>query len=186
MADLRYPAVAFVSLLAVVLAGCTSGAAPTPTAAPLPTSSYAAPSACPAIDLRSPSGEPIDLSGTWRGSNEGPNWYVFQTGTCVWIAGSFYAPDVSPTGGPLGYTTVVFDGQLGSDFIITGRWAEARRARSNPGTNRWGSVTFEVGFGESGEAELRVVAFTSIGHREDIVSGFPDALAKISVVYLDP
>ena len=128
---------------------------------------------CPDIDLRSPAGDRIDLTGTWVTEREGTRggiYYLHQTGACVWFAGGFDAPGEEL--GSLGFLTVVFRGLAGSDFVVTGDWVDVRI--EPPGTlGSGGSMTLQIQFGqEPGDLRLVYVGgsgqpFVEPGYREE-------------------
>jgi hypothetical protein len=130
---------------------------------------------CPNIDLRNPVGDRIDLTGTWETEREGIRsgvYFLRQVGECVWFAGSFpLVPETHPSG-PLGFSTVVFQGGVGTDFVVTGRWVDVRDEGSgHPGSG--GSITLQIEFGdEPGDMRLVYVGgsgqpFVEPGYREE-------------------
>jgi hypothetical protein len=130
---------------------------------------------CPNIDLRNPVGDRIDLTGTWETEREGIRsgiYFLRQVGECVWFAGSFpRVPETHPSG-PLGFSTVVFQGRVGTDFVVTGKWVDVRDVGSgHPGSG--GSITLQIEFGEeSGDMRLVYVggsgqSFVEPGYREE-------------------
>jgi hypothetical protein len=134
----------------LVLAACTPA---TPEAAPSnpPSSPTSSPAGldCPSVDLRTPSGAPIDLTGMWTGGNTIHE--VRQLRSCVWWMGLSNWP-----GDEVGSAwAFVFSGRLRPDFTLTGVWAEiyTGEARS-PGE---GVVTFEVEITEEDGAEVIVL-----------------------------
>lgn len=106
----------------VVLATLTGCAPPASTSAvPRPSLSAAASpvaNKCPAIDLLTPRGERIDLSGSWAG---GVTFHeARQEGSCMWWVGMSNWP-----GDDLGSAWLLtFDGLLSQDFTLTGEWRE--------------------------------------------------------------
>jgi hypothetical protein len=102
----------------VVVTACASPAAsvdPSPSEPAEP----ATPDACRPIDLRAPSGERVDLTGTWQETGGGPFYIVDQNADCVWIIGAFLRhEDVE---GFAMWETFVFDGNLRPDFTLQGR-----------------------------------------------------------------
>ena len=65
---------------------------------------------CEALELVLPSGEPLDLTGSWRGNDLGP--YEFrQFGDCLWWVGQNAT------------FTILFFGYLDADFTASGNWA---------------------------------------------------------------
>jgi hypothetical protein len=167
----RQPWAAFVAAI-VVLSACTP-AGSTPSLAPT-SSPQTGTSDCPNIDLRSPSGERVALTGTWVTEREGARsgvYFVHQVGECVWFAGSFPWPG-DASHGPLGFVTVVFRGRVRSDFSITGDWIDVRQEGLQP-VGLGGSISLEIEFGEHpGEIRLVYVSgtgqpFVEPGYREE-------------------
>jgi hypothetical protein len=84
-------------LAASLIAGC-SQASPQPSAASDPASPRAStgpvgnlPEGCEPIELRSPSGERVDLDGIWvqdaAGNTQAMKWWLWSFGDCLWGAG---------------------------------------------------------------------------------------------------
>ena len=77
------PVMAMAALLvALALAGCGVGAPLNSPDGSAP-GSVASPAGCPDVDLRLPSGDRLDLTGTWLG-NDDAYWSFVQVGECVW------------------------------------------------------------------------------------------------------
>ena len=107
-------------VLVALLAACSAAAGPA-TSEPSATSSAAAVAepACKPIELRTRSGQRIDLTGTWEGYEA--LHFVRQYGDCVWWE-EFTAV---PNDEPLGYIyRSVFFGRLQTDFTLVGQWAD--------------------------------------------------------------
>lgn len=131
--------------------------------------------ACPDIDLRTPSGDRIALSGTWVTEREGTRagiYYLHQVGECLWFAGGFPPPGDPDSQGPLGFQTVVFKGRLQSDFSITGDWIDVRQVGLGP-FGAGGIMTLQIGFTGQDDA-IRLVfedgsgqPFVEPGYREE-------------------
>jgi hypothetical protein len=111
---------------AIVVAACTPSSAP-PTSAP-PTASEAAevgnlPSGCDPIDLRSTTGEAVELTGIWiQDANEGrqpSTWWIRALGDCVWGTGIYdeYTDDEFLARAE---SVQVLRGRVGNDFGIDG------------------------------------------------------------------
>jgi hypothetical protein len=65
---------------------------------------------CQPLDLVLPSGELLDLTGSWQGNDLGP--YQFrQFGDCLWWVGQNAT------------VSVLFFGQVDPDFTVSGDWA---------------------------------------------------------------
>lgn len=139
-------------LMALTLAACAS--IPEPSVAPSMSPPEPAAGTCAPIDLRSPSGARIDLTGTWRG---GQNvLYVRQDGSCVWWISLSDFP-----GQELGaQEMVVFRGDLSSDFNLRGEWMSVVRPPffSDP---RHGIVVFEIQLETGAGSETLVLRGTS-------------------------
>jgi hypothetical protein len=65
---------------------------------------------CRPIDMSLPSGEPLDLTGSWEGNDLGP-YQLRQFGDCLWWVGQN------------NILSVLFFGHLRTDFTVRGRWA---------------------------------------------------------------
>lgn len=145
----RWPARLALVLLLGMIAACA-----TPTASVFPTPS--APSAPSPVEARSdcisstglldPDGERVDLTGTWREPSGGPVYYLYQDGDCVWYVGGFTPSDGEQIWGPLGLFTVVFEGQLTSDFALPGRLAVVRTAGNSNIGPEWRDKTWTLEF----------------------------------------
>lgn len=133
-------------LVVMLLVGCTASAPPGsegPSAAGSNIIGSGSADTCSPIDLRSPIGDRIDLTGTWEGSvflN-----HVRQVGDCVWWIGYGRWPGTEP--GEL--ATLTFFGRLTSDFTLSGYWITIVRPDAPqvyyPGPPD-GGVTFTIGF----------------------------------------
>jgi hypothetical protein len=88
----------------------------------------ATPASCQAIDLRSPSGKPVDLTGIWEtGSDAAGDRRIFelrQVGSCVYWSGRNAFPTRFAGPVPRGESPNVFRGVLHSDFSLVGEWVE--------------------------------------------------------------
>ena len=115
-------------------------------------------SECSPIDIRGPSGEPVDLTGVWR-SNDLGVYDLRQVGSCVyWLGMSQYRGE-----DPGSSWTNVFAGVLQNDLTISGRWADVPFSPETIGFLGHGMMTLRIGFVRSGEVErpaLRVVSAT--------------------------
>ena len=106
------------ALAAAALAGAVAACSGSPSGSPSPSAASAGASpageatteTCAPIDLLTPSGEPVDLTGTWQGDDLAL-YQVRQLGECVWLIGQN------------GTYTYVFQGRLQGDFGVVGRWA---------------------------------------------------------------
>jgi hypothetical protein len=104
---------------------------------------------CESIDLRGPSGDHVDLTGTWTGAGASP-WNVRQLGNCLFMVG------FEQYGSP--YSETVFhsmcEAQLRPDFTAPGRCIQLGR---NVGLLTFEPVRFDVVFDEDGEAAWQLV-----------------------------
>jgi hypothetical protein len=132
----------------VVLGGCgTSPASSAPASSQAPSPSVAAASdPCQPVDLRTPDGERVDLTGAWEG---GVTFHeARQSRDCVWWVGFSSWP-----GDDLGDAWLLtFSGHLEPDFTLHGEWAEIYTAELHAPRNC--PVTFRVEFTDAGEIEL--------------------------------
>lgn len=117
------------------LVACTQ---PTGTSTPTVTSQP-----CPAIDLRTPRGSPVNLSGTWEGATG--SYQVIQNGSCVWWVAQEVPNDIG-----LDFV-LAFRGQVASDFTIRGEYAFVYVAfdASRP----TGQVVYQIEFAQSADGE---------------------------------
>jgi hypothetical protein len=150
------PSVVATMALLLVLTACKVGSTTSPSASVGPEAStpVSAAAGCAPIDLRSPSGVRVDLTGTWRG---GQNvHYVRQDGSCVWwiSLSDFPGQEVGAQ------VMAMFRGELSSDFTLRGEWMSVVRppAISDP---RRGIVVFEIEFETGAGSESLVLHGTS-------------------------
>lgn len=103
---------------------------------------------CTPLDLRMPSGELIDLTGTWEGG--ATVHYVRQIGDCVWWIALSDWPDQA-----LGdFYSITFSGHLSPDFTLQGNFAAILRPNmvGVPISPR-GHVKFEIDVPEPNSKE---------------------------------
>jgi hypothetical protein len=145
-------------LLATQIAACSSTP---PSESGAPAESQIASTACDAarLDLRSPTGRPVNLTGAWR-ANDGGIYHLQQEGGCIYWLGQSDAP-----GSELGVEwTNVFVGSVHDDFTITGSWGDVptrvtRHAMVGPpvpvsNTDLGdGELAIRIEFDESGASE---------------------------------
>jgi hypothetical protein len=120
--------------------------------------------ACASIDLRTPSGDGLDLTGTWSG--DGALFFVAQDGDCV------HWEELSGTeGGPLGERfRRVFSGTLREDFTVSGTfgmiYVQPGWIVPAPGYDvpRSGEAVYEVVFDEEGAPTLEGPARESVDY----------------------
>ena len=113
---------------------------------------------CPEIDLRSPTGDRVDLSGAWEehiSDDQPPRmWWIRQIGTCVWAA--TMSPDF-PESDVDGYDLQVLRGVVDSSFVIRAEITEVAPMHQ-PEITIWpvaASVRFMIDFDEAGEVVIR-------------------------------
>jgi len=145
-------------VVVLLLVGCTATSAPGTPSSSTSTPSATAAEACAPIDLRLPSGERIDLTGTWHGAQS--IVFVRQEGSCVWwIALSDYP------GHELGAQyMVMFRGDIALDFTLTGEWMYVVPL---PGISnqRRGFVRFDVATETVAGGETLVLRSTTTAER---------------------
>lgn len=144
----------FVVLLLLGVSCAAPGASGSPTLAPSATGETGL-ADCPPIDLRSPAGNPVNLTGTWYGSDPTVVYYLTQKGSCLWWAGGFATSETSPNfafGGLGGYTSV-FTGNIKADFTVEGTWVTVRARGQLIDAGTSGTMTVEIHFAGEGEAE---------------------------------
>jgi hypothetical protein len=108
---------------ALLIVGCTANQA-SPSPADVPGDDVS--ELCPEVDLRTPDGERLALTGTWRGDDFG-EYYLAQRESCLhWLGmSSALAEFGSDSGAQAGdLWTEVFVGQIGSDFRVHGEFSE--------------------------------------------------------------
>lgn len=119
-----------------MLVACTTTGDP-PDASASPTASAEAGYAgCLPIDLRLPSGNPLDLTGTWVGGST--IHHLRQVGDCVWWVGISDLPGEAPGASWMNS----FQGHLSSDFTLSGIWADVYTDRS--GSLHEGRTTYLI------------------------------------------
>jgi hypothetical protein len=110
---------------ACVVAGCTPSAAPQTSVPPTETPAEVGnlPSGCEPIDLRSTTGEAVELTGIWiQDETEGRlpvTWWIRTLGDCVWGTGVYdeYTDDEFLARAE---SVQVLQGRVGNDFVIEG------------------------------------------------------------------
>ena len=145
---------------AIVVAACTPSSAP-PTSAP-PTESAAAevgnlPPGCQPIDLRSPAGDAVELTGIWiQDADEGrqpSKWWIRAFGDCVWGSGIYdaYTEDEFF----VAESVQVLLGRMGSDFVIDGAIALVGPHPDFATSESFAEVRLLIEFDSEGEITLR-------------------------------
>jgi hypothetical protein len=166
-------------VLLLSLVACATPGAPTDIPAPSRSAPGIGAQNCATIDLRSPSGNEIDLTGTWMTEKEGVRgglYHFQQSGECIWFAGAI-DPGVEVGDIALDLPVVVFAGRMGTDLTVAGRWADTPNpnARGIFGRLWWGDMTLKIEFiGPGADEQIRLVfvggtgaPFLEPGYRED-------------------
>jgi hypothetical protein len=141
-------------LVAALIAACTASPTVPPSAQPSATASEAdeaLPPGCEPINLTSPTGERINLEGTWEGQEM--TWWIETAGNCVWGAGLIPSVLTAPNASTLPHMVQSLNGYLGSDFVITGEILNLAVPVA-PGSP-WAELRMLVSFDEAGEIILR-------------------------------
>jgi hypothetical protein len=130
-----------------------------------------------------PSGDRLDLTGTWQLNGEsGDLTFESQVGSCVFWSGGFPSTpeEADLAGSPWGWTTVIFQGTIGTDFIVTGTSAEVRQGPNMGGPLLVESQEWEISFLDNVAAELTLTVVTLEEGTE------VRTLRKISDEFLEP
>jgi hypothetical protein len=131
----------FVVAIVVGLAtGCSASDSPTPTATP--SASLAAEDICPEVDYRTPSGEPLDLTGRWLANDLG-SYYMTQDASCLFWFGQSRPEGDDPAGA---YWSNVFSGRIVSSFEVAGPWSDVPTVAGASANS--GRLRLEIGFFE--------------------------------------
>lgn len=138
--------------LLVLLASSCSAASPA--SSPVPGGSVSsAGTHCPDLDIRGPSGAHVQLTGVWRGDDQGVYDILHRESCFHWLGMS---ADVGS--GPGHDWTNVFIGQVKDDFTITGAWGDVPfnpfLASDQLGN---GTLTLRIDFDQSAEVEWPVL-----------------------------
>jgi hypothetical protein len=140
---------------ALVLGACESASSPS-LPAPSATSSSAA-ETCAPVDLKTPAGTPINLTGTWRA---GPTTiFARQLGSCV---GWTQLSDIP--GQDLGAVFMaIFQGEIAPDFTVSGEWMTIVPAGGAFPDPLHGSATFTIEVETTSGAETVVLRSPATG-----------------------
>jgi hypothetical protein len=145
----------------------TACAPPAVSVAPTPSLSPAS-DVCQPIDLRTESGERVDLNGTWQTTGGGRTYYAYQEADCVWIVGGFVTPEEDAPFGNIGKETLTFAGHLQDDATVDGRWASIIYARGPGAEGPYsGSLTFSLELGAD-PWKLRAEGFPTLERVSDM------------------
>jgi len=154
------PGFATIALVAVLGMACgpsvplSSSPGSASPGAPAAQASAPAAAACAPVDLRLPSGEELDLTGTWQGARSVT--FVRQVGSCVsWISLSD-----NPNQELGAWAMVTFRGQIASDFTLSGEWTWIVRPLNISGP-LGESVTFEIDLATVNGQETLVLRSTT-------------------------
>lgn len=154
-----------------VLAGCASLA---PSVEP-GASAGAVEEICPSVELRTPGGDELDLSGRWQANDFG-EYFLSQRLSCVhWLGMSPSIDDKTPAGS---WWTQVFVGRLHSDFTMTGEWGDVPYQYEAPEYNA-GELDFKVDFYDQGGTQWPYVHF--VGQRGGYQIGATDWVLEASL-----
>jgi hypothetical protein len=173
---------------ALMLAGCASSS---PASSPEPSVEGSIPSSpsalCEPIQLVSPAGNRVNLTGTWYGEFPTTLYYVWQQGSCVWWAGGFATSETSEgfVYDGLGLFTLVFAGRISNDFTIEGTWSVVRSGPTYIDPRGGESMILEVTFVGSGDDEQPQLTLISggPGPTRDI---YDDQWTRISDIAIPP
>lgn len=137
-------------VLALLLAACAppspAGSGPSADASATGVPSL---TSCSPIDLRTPSGSRLDLTGMWHG--RGAIHYVRQLGTCVW----WIALSDIPGEDAGSAFSIMFHGRIHQDFTVVGdRAFVIKPARPDAPPIAVEHVTFSIEVDEAGGEEV--------------------------------
>ena len=141
--------------------GCGPSPSSSPSVQPSATPSNVAvsnlPPGCEPHNLRSATGERIDLDGTWIEDVDEADlpmtWWIRTQGDCVWGAGTMH--DVAPTVINPG-TVQTIRGRLGSDFVIDGEILRLGPYSSFDAARPiYSPIRLQVDFDDDGQVVLR-------------------------------
>ena len=172
----RPAVVALVALVALAwLSACSSSSTTSPslTANPSGSEGPPPPAACAGIDLRTPTGAGLNLTGRWRSPDAG-TYYLRQSGSCVWFAGLSSGTGAPGRTGASDWTNS-FLGTLHSDFTLSGEWADLPWGRS-AGV---GELTWAIEFADVDDREAVTLQVT------DATGGFGGELLVLPEAPVD-
>lgn len=160
---LARPSVLLILLGSVAVSACTptthSPVSIAPSASPSAEGFGNLPPGCALIDMRGPSGERIELDGTWTEvgtAGELMTWWIRTSGDCVWGAGATeqVAPERDFGARPDEVQSLA--GRIGSDFVITGEIIWLGPSFAAPGVpDRYSPLRMLIEFRAAGEIILR-------------------------------
>jgi hypothetical protein len=161
-------------MVGAVLVGCTAtapGTALDSSAFASPTSDPGNAASCTAIELRTPGGSRVDLTGTWRG--RGAVHHIRQSGNCVWWIALSDIPG-EPAGSAF---SITFHGQIRQDFTLVGEWAFVVRPIIGTPPSGMEALTLTIDIDSTGGEEKLILR--GVGGGPDTggpVVGFYDAI----------
>ena len=139
-------------LATLALAACTAPSSSPSESAPGSATADPGTAQCAHLDLRTADGDPVDLTGTWRGIEA--THYIRQDGSCVWWIA---IGDDFPEQGQAAQVVAMFRGELAPDFTVTGEWMSVMRPSFISDVQR-GQVTFDIDLEDPEAVILRATA----------------------------
>lgn len=148
-----------VLLALLLLCACTRSTQPSPSVEPSrsvsPSAAAILPPGCEPIDLRSPTGERLDLTGTWFEDAEGApmTWRIKTQGDCVWGVG--IVEDIPFDEAFDAANIQTLRGHLGTDFVIEGEIVLMGQDVNFLRAPIYSPVRFLIEIDDSGQLSLR-------------------------------
>lgn len=136
------PLLTLAAVIAVVACSPTQ-----PTSSSEPSSPDVADLACASFDLRDPTGQPLQLTGAWRGNDFG-EYFLSQRGSCLYWMGRSNVPETFAPG--TAWSNVLV-GQVHADFTIEGPWGDVPLSGEAPPLNG-GQMILRIDFFDQGFA----------------------------------
>jgi hypothetical protein len=140
-----------------IVVACSAPTSAPASFGPSGTAEAGLPPGCQTIDLRAPSGEPLELDGIWTdAAADVPvpmTWYVRTQGDCFWASGSVEDPGSEFSG----YTADVqlITGLIGSDSAIEGENVRLGPPASFLNETIYSPMRLFIEFEDDGEVVLR-------------------------------
>lgn len=116
------------------------------------------PPGCEPIDLRSPSGEAVDLNGIWiqdeQGGRQPAKWWIRTLGDCIWGSGIYddYTEDEDLAHAD---SVQLLQGRLRNDFVVDGAIVLLGPHPAFAVRQYLAEVRLLIEFGPEGEITLR-------------------------------
>jgi hypothetical protein len=110
---------------------------------------------CPEANLRTPTGAPLNLTGTWQADDFG-TFSVAQRESCLhWLGMSPGFPDAGVPAGS--WWTQVYVGEIGSDFGVRGEWSDVPYLYDYGSSEvpNSGELLLQIGFFEDDQGDER-------------------------------